>query len=161
MNTKTYTPLRFSRHFIFTVISISVLLTALPEAQAQLPNKPASEVQSDFSTPSLQELGMTRFTVRAVEGVVYLNWYMKGETDNSIFLVERAVNGGEYIAIGFKDGYASPDTKTELLYCYSDHQPIVGTSIYRIKQFKKEVMLYGKPLSVVVTENIQTSESTR
>lgn len=161
MNSKTNKHMRIFRHFILTAIFISSLLTAIPAAQAQLPSKPSSEVQTDFTTPSLQELGMTRFTVRAVEGVVYLNWYMKGEADNSIFLVERSVNGGEFTAIGFKDGFASPDTKTELLYCYSDHQPIVGTSVYRIKQFKKEAMLYGNPISVVITENFQTSESTK
>ncbi len=160
MNTSPNSPTRMFRSLLrIGLLIFSTAILTIPAAQAQLPSKEESSVNSPETGLSLKDIKMSKFTAKALEGVVYLNWYMKGEADNSIFLVERSVNGGEFVSIGFKDGYSAPDANTELLYSFSDNQPVVGTSTYRIKQFRKEGILYGEQLSVIIDEPLPLVQS--
>jgi hypothetical protein len=140
---------------------IAAFLTALPAVNAQLPIKQETAISTPAPGVPIKDIKMTRFTARALEGVVYLNWYMKGEAGSSIFLVERSVNGSDFVSIGFKDGYSAPDQSTELLYSFSDNQPVIGTTHYRIKQFRTEGILYGEQVCVIIEEPLPIVESTK
>ena len=141
------------------LLTLAVVVAGFSAVNAQLPGKEENLAMNPNDETQTGLIKMSRFTARTVEGVVYLNWYMKGETDKSVFLVERSVNGGAFTSIGFKDGYPSPDGNTELLYSFSDKTPLAGITYYRIKQFKPDGILYGQETSVIIEEPLPLVES--
>jgi hypothetical protein len=94
------------------------------------------------------------FSASTYNNIVYLNLIMKGETENSVFLLERSVNNFDFTVIGKKSGYTSPNRATEMLYSFKDENPIPGTAYYRIKQFRNDGILYSQTLSVYSKEEI-------
>ena len=141
------------------LLTLTVIIAGISAVNAQLPGKEENLAMNSNEENQTGLIKMTQFTARTVEGVVYLNWYMKGETDKSVFLIERSVNGGPFTSIGFKDGYPSPDGNTELLYRFSDKTPQAGITYYRIKQFKPDGILYGQEASVIIQEPLPLVES--
>lgn len=131
-----------------TALLTAALFFSLQSAQAQMPSndEAMNSVSNEGSDQQISK--QTRITARFVEGIVYLNWYMKGETENSVFIVERSANGSEYTTIGFKDGFSAPDSNLELLYSFKDTEPQSGSCSYRIRQFKNSGVLFGKEVFI-------------
>jgi N-acetylneuraminic acid mutarotase len=74
---------------------------------------------------------LTSFVASTSEGKVVLNWTTATETNNHGFQVERNTGNG-FEALGFINGAG---TTTEVRsYSFSDNSPVVGRSIYRLKQ---------------------------
>lgn len=72
------------------------------------------------------------FTATAGNGRVALKWSTATEIDNDYFTIERSANGSTWTNIGTVDG--AGNSSTLLNYQFIDHQPLTGTSFYRIKQ---------------------------
>lgn len=160
MKTQNYSSTRRVRRTLTNYTAILALsLFAISTTQAQLPGKADNQVNAIDNGIVANDISMSQFTARSLDGTVYLNWYMKGESSESVFLVERSVNGGVFESIGFKDGYPAPDATTELLYSYSDTQPALGITRYRIKQYKQDGIFYGQELSVIIQDPLPIVQS--
>jgi hypothetical protein len=94
------------------------------------------------------------FSLSIYNDIVYLNLVMKGEPDNSVFLLERSQNNIDFTAIDKKNGFAAPNMSTEILYSFKDQNPNPGTNYYRIKQFRNDGILYSYILSVYLKEEV-------
>ncbi len=81
---------------------------------------------------------LTSFTATTEKGRVLLNWATATETNNLGFEIERKIinnsNEGEWITIGFKEGYGTTAEPKEYFYM-DDISKITTTSLaYRLKQ---------------------------
>ncbi len=80
-------------------------------------------------------------------GKVYINWMVKGEMNDGIYLIERSTDGSNFNAIGFKEVVASG---LELLYSWIDAEPATGTAFYRLarigQDYEQEVMTAAIPI---------------
>jgi hypothetical protein len=74
-------------------------------------------------------------------GKVYLNWVVKANSSDCVYVIERSLDGDEYEPVGLKEGIGSP---IELLYSWIDNQPKEGASFYRIKQINMDGKLVAK-----------------
>ena len=63
---------------------------------------------------------------------VLINWSTASENNNDFFTIERTIDGLEYENIGRVDGAGNSTTLID--YSFTDSDPYVGLSYYRIKQ---------------------------
>ena len=92
------------------------------------PNTPYLEIAYVSPTP----VELTSFTVAEVEGKVLLNWHTATETNNKGFQIERRSTNGEFIKIGYVEGYGT--TSEPKSYSYNDNNVKPGDYTYRLKQ---------------------------
>jgi hypothetical protein len=84
-------------------------------------------------------------------GKVYLNWIVKANGPDCIYVIERSNDGKEYEPVGIKEGIGSD---MELLYSWVDGNPTGGAVQYRIKQIDDQGLLVAQaePSSVNTPE---------
>ena len=83
-----------------------------------------------------------------------VNWNTATEQNNAGFVVERSVNGKEFIAIGNVDSKGTNgNSSANLSYSFYDRKALIGTNYYRLKQTDKD----GKTsYSTIVSVNNKT-----
>jgi hypothetical protein len=126
-------------------MTANVLIYAPVKAQA-----PFSD-GSFIATTGMEEVtpvGMKDLTASVTENSVYVDLILKGESENSVLLFEKSVNGKDYLVIGQKESFATVDRSTEILFSFQDYDPLCGTSFYRILQIKKEGFFYSPTTTV-------------
>jgi hypothetical protein len=145
------------------VLTLTILLVTgfYRQATAQLPMKTEAVTMADLITPEQPVMLIKSFTARLAEGVVYLNWTMHGEMQKSIFMVERSDNGREFETLGSKEGYPAPNTELNLLYCYSDRNPVSGIATYRIRQFRVDGVLVSDNVRLITDNQLPVVEVTQ
>ena len=112
--------------YALELILLYVLVFAAMSTFAQEPAK------------AVTEPGKLEFVKQSLvynSGKVYLNWVVRSNSDDCIYVVERSVDGIEFEPVGLKEGIGSP---LELLYSWVDTKPMTGTVQYRIKQINDE-----------------------
>lgn len=123
---------RASSNKLFTysleLILLYVLVFAAMSTFAQEPAKAGVTDQPG-------KLEFVKQTVVYNSGKVYLNWVVKSNSDDCIYVIERSKDGVEFEPVGLKEGIGSP---LELLYSWVDTKPAGGTVHYRIKQINNE-----------------------
>lgn len=87
---------------------------------------------SQFSCNITLPIKLLHFTAKAQENRALLTWATTWEKDNKVFIVERSQDGHTFESIGSVNGQGS--TSQLSTYSYIDHQPLSGTSYYRLKQ---------------------------
>ena len=115
-------------------------------ASAQGPLKTESTVY----TANADQYHITSCTMKSVQDKNYLKWTVKGEMENTVYVVERSINGNEFESIGVKKGYASPES-FQILYCFTDENPSCYSCSYRIKQIH--------PDGLVQLSNVENSNN--
>lgn len=73
------------------------------------------------------------FTATAVNGSVFLQWETESEKSNDYFEIERSINGIDWNRLFITK--AIGESTTPMNYQEIDHEPITGTSYYRLTQF--------------------------
>ena len=100
-----------------------------------------SDTELSFSTnfitlginePILLPVELIYFTGKAEENDVLLSWATSVEINNDYFEVQRSVDGINFEVIGIVDG--NGDSNEEIEYRYTDSQPYLGLSYYRLRQ---------------------------
>ncbi len=82
--------------------------------------------------PTTLPAQLSRFTANVDGNISSLNWETLQETNADKFIVERSLNGKEFLAIGEVNGYRnSTDIK---IYTFKDKSPVKGANYYRLKQ---------------------------
>jgi hypothetical protein len=117
-------------------------------AFAQLPVQNEGVTNAQVTEEESPVMSLTSLTGKLVDGIVYLKWTMRGEQTASLFVVERSADGEDYTSLGSKEGYQVPNPEMELLYCFSDEQPVAGTSFYRIRQFRPDGEVYSFSIEI-------------
>src|SRR5258708_719897 len=64
-------------------------------------------------------------------GKVYMNWVVKANSEDCIYVVERSVDGNESEPVGLKERIGS---KLGLLYTRVHSNPLTGTAYYPLKR---------------------------
>jgi hypothetical protein len=90
------------------------------------------------SNINLQEL-----TVSALDNTVIIKLMMKGESEGSVLLFEKSLNGKEYKVIDQQDTWVGPETSAEILFQFQDTDPAKGVAYYRVLQIKKDGFYYS------------------
>ena len=133
---------------------------------------------SDFVLGSSSEnnplpVELLSLTARPQGPSVHLQWTTASETDNSHFVVERAVDGQHFIPIATVTGAGT--SEQEQRYQIWDRQPLAGRAYYRLRQVdfdgtsvpsrlvsvdmvgldRINVHLYPNPANETTTVNIQ------
>jgi hypothetical protein len=94
---------------------------------------PNADMLIDFTTLAVD---WGTFEGRVQQQSVELNWTTASETNSDLFVVERAVGGGNYAEIGTVNAAGS---STSLLhYDFYDLAPMPGVNRYRIMQVDKD-----------------------
>jgi hypothetical protein len=84
-------------------------------------------------------------------GTVLLVWKTSSELNNERFILERSVNGIDFIALYAVEGAGTTSVPQE--YSYTDQHPISGTNYYRLKQIDfDQAVTYSKIISVEATD---------
>lgn len=83
-----------------------------------------------FSNPIPVEL--TSFAAQIINGYIRLDWTTATELNNSGFEIQKALNSGDWNAIGFVPGYGT--TTEKHLYSFDDKGLENGRYLYRLKQ---------------------------
>jgi hypothetical protein len=133
--------------FKTVVLTIFVFSSIQLNAQAPFADESLIAVKGN-DIPPLKSI--KDFSARVMENTVYLNLIMKGETGNSVFLLEKSTNGTEFIVIAQKEGYTASSGITELLYSFVDPNPGSGKFYYRVKQFRADGILYSHLVTVFI-----------
>jgi len=98
-----------------------------PTIQYGLPTFPIEVV-----CPIVLSIELVSFTAIENKGMVDLNWVSASEENNEYFAIERSKNGLEWEELGRLSGMGTTSLSTE--YNFSDENPYLGTSYYRLKQ---------------------------
>jgi len=75
---------------------------------------------------------LSSFTATDKNGEVVLNWTTATELNNQMFEIERRSAEGQYITIGYVDGYGTTTEPKD--YSFIDNSSLTGTFFYRLKQ---------------------------
>ncbi len=91
-------------------------------------------ITSPFTiTPSALPVSLTEFTAEINKNnTVTLDWKTASEKDNDYFTIERTKDGKNFTELGRVDGAGNSNVMRK--YSFTDDQPLVGTSYYRLKQ---------------------------
>jgi len=128
--------------YALELVLLYILVFASFSAFAQTPGKAVND-------PGQLEFAKQTAVFNA--GKVYLNWVVKANSADCIYVIERSVDGLEYEPVGLKEGIGS---SLELLYSWVDSKPINGTTQYRIKQINDQGNLVAQaPPSAVSSPN--------
>ena len=119
------------------------------------------EKVADFESNRLNNTTIQNINIVYNSGKVYINWMVKGEKIDGIYLVERSLDGKTFAAVGFKEVVAS---NLELLYSWIDNEPVQGNSYYRISRigqnYEQEVMTASIPVLNIGSEHkVNTASS--
>lgn len=97
--------------------------------------------------PGALPIELISFDATANENQVDLSWVTGSEKDNDYFTIERTVDGFTYEEVSRIKGQGNSSTKS--YYDFSDKEPVIGVSYYRLKQtdFNGEFKTYD-PISV-------------
>ncbi len=129
---------RIQLNTILLVTALAFSLTSMAQRQENVEN---------FSSSKSVSQNVSNINVVFNTGKVYINWMVKGETNDGIYLVERSTDGKSFSAIGFKEVMAS---RLELLYSWIDHEPISGAAYYRLSRVginnQPEIMTAALPV---------------
>jgi hypothetical protein len=87
---------------------------------------------SEILPPGTIPVELTSFTAQTNDGVVYLNWTTATELNNQMFEIERRIEDGQYLMIGYVNGHGTTTEPQE--YSYIDNAVETGTYFYRLKQ---------------------------
>ncbi|MBL4716140.1 MAG: T9SS type A sorting domain-containing protein [Bacteroidia bacterium] len=92
---------------------------------------------SPFSLGSSSEnnplpIELITFNAKQVGNHVELNWSTATEINNDFFTIERSIDGQNVEVIGEVFGVGNSNTQQD--YTFTDENPLVGTSYYRLKQ---------------------------
>lgn len=129
--------------YALELILLYVLVFAAMSSFAQEPAKAGD-------TPG--KLEFVKQTVVYNSGKVYLNWVVRPNSDDCIYVIERSQDGVEFEPVGLKEGIGSP---LELLYSWVDTKPLSGNIQYRIKQINNE----GKLVASADPKSVNTPEA--
>jgi len=113
-----------------------------------------------FSTSSLNTSSplFNGFESQALEGNVYLKWYVKDKNNSKIYLVERSKDGISFeITSVLKETGGKYDI--EILDCFVDKNPIMGYSYYRIAVSDEFGNKEYSPVNLVYNEASNSKES--
>jgi hypothetical protein len=72
------------------------------------------------------------FDAMPEEKEVKLKWITATEINNAFFTLEKSVDGNKFFPIGTVPG--AGNSTSELVYAYSDSDPVYGISYYRLRQ---------------------------
>lgn len=83
---------------------------------------------------------------------VDVKWATSSEANNDYFTIERSSNGVEFIPLARIKG--AGNSNTNLNYAYTDENPFIGTSYYRLKQtdFDGQFEIFD-PVAVTINKN--------
>jgi hypothetical protein len=132
-NNITTTDKRFKNKMNLFMLFSMIMISFSQCVSAQGPLKSENIV----FTNNTDQIHITSCTMISVQEKNYLKWTVKGEKENTIYVVERSINGNEFESIGIKKGYASPEN-FQILYCFTDDNPSALTCSYRIKQIHSD-----------------------
>ena len=85
----------------------------------------------ELSIDSPLPVELTSFTAQTKEDNILLKWITASETDNYGFEVERSVDQGDFMKIGFRPGHGNSNSPKE--YAFTDNF-VNGFLSYRLKQ---------------------------
>ena len=97
---------------------------------------------------------LTSFTADVSNGVVVLNWSTATEINNQMFEIERRSKEGQFITIGYVEGYGTTTEPQE--YSYMDNSVGTGIYYYKLKQIDYDGSFeYSDVVEVEVTAPIE------
>lgn len=100
-----------------------------------------------FDQEAQQCFKLNSFTVRCVEGKAYVMWVVVEPNANSYYILERSTDKANYEVVFAKKGTISP-YNIELMYCFTDEQPLCGVSYYRLKRVRSDETTNSQELMV-------------
>ncbi|MBK9415548.1 MAG: T9SS type A sorting domain-containing protein [Bacteroidetes bacterium] len=88
------------------------------------------------------------------EKSVELDWSTATEINNELFVLERSIDGKEFYQIGTVIG--AGNSTQQLNYTFSDSEPVIGISYYRLKQIDFDGKYsYSKTVAINFNSSIQ------
>jgi len=88
--------------------------------------------QFSVTTSGTLPVSLLTYDVRLTGNKVNTTWSTSTEVNNSFFSIERSSNGRDFIVIGNVNG--AGNSTTNRTYAFTDAQPLLGTSYYRLSQ---------------------------
>ena len=98
-------------------------------------------LRSFAQSPSDDESTKGGTTIRAFSIIhkaekVYLNWKVKKEVSDCVYVIEKSEGNGQFKPLGVKEGFASPFT---LLYSFVDKTQAASNNVaYRLKKISSD-----------------------
>jgi hypothetical protein len=80
---------------------------------------------------------LTKFTAHKAGKAIELNWTTASELDSKHFEVERSTDARNFNTIGIVNAKGTTSLTTH--YTFHDHEPLLGTSYYRLKQVDEDL----------------------
>ncbi|GGG06603.1 T9SS C-terminal target domain-containing protein [Pontibacter amylolyticus] len=80
---------------------------------------------------------LTKFTARTIGKAIELNWTTASEKDSRHFEVERSSDAKTFTTIGIVNAQGTTSLTTH--YTFTDREPLLGTSYYRLKQVDEDL----------------------
>lgn len=110
-------------------IASGTVITSAPQA---LFNPPTPWTLASVSADNPLPIELISFTAVPIGSEVLTRWITATERENERFDVERSSDGIAFSPIGGLPG--AGDSHSELLYEWTDHDPLSGLSYYRLRQ---------------------------
>ena len=101
---------------------------------------------SSFSAAASLPLTLIYFDGHSGDQLVTLEWATVNEVDTDHFIVERTVDGKEYLAIGKLAAAGTSTPGQTLRYTLDDTNPVYGTALYRLKSVDVDGTTYYSDL---------------
>jgi hypothetical protein len=121
--------------------------------KAQLPST-AENMITAKGTYEPPVMGLNEITTKVYGKTVYIDFMMKGESENSTLLFEKSLNGKDFKVIDKRECYATTAGSADLHFSFQDPCPVVGISSYRILQLRENGFFYSKTAKVVIEPEV-------
>lgn len=112
----------------------------------------------EFNAILVLPVSLRNFSAVQVSNAVRLQWETISEKDNSLFEVERSIDGNSFESIGKLSGKGNSFNRSQ--YIFHDHHPYKQVNYYRLKQIDRDgqfnyssietVRVVGKEETIVV-----------
>ena len=112
------------------IIAFTALLPLLQVSYSQ--DIALNEEIQEITIRQIENNTLVDFKAIYNTGNIYLQWLVKNETEDGLFIIERSPAGKNFEAIGYKHGIGVP-VSSPILYCSTDTQPLQDdTCCYRL-----------------------------
>jgi hypothetical protein len=137
--------------FVFSIVAAMLLLCSVPmSAQSLFSGEALTTVDRDKDP---RKIVISDFTAERWDDIVYVNFFIKGNTQNSLLLFQRSFNGVDYFVIGRTEITTEDNISDETMLSFVDTNPGAGQNYYRVLQVSPGFFAHG-PTAVIEQNSV-------
>lgn len=134
--------------------TLLILFFGMASVNVSLAQRIAPEKEiSMFNLTKEKDSKIEKYSVKTCNGSAYLQWHVKDEREDGIFIVQRSHNMMDFKIIGIQQDVPTAAFIT-LMFSFIDKNPLPGISYYRVIKVYEDGSYYYSDIETVEFENL-------